>query len=86
MAYDQKKCERLARAMASDSVVYMKDAILKSFEEDNFFEALAENMEENRKAFTARSGKEAAETNILERAIVDSLIYPLGTQGKYPIF
>ena len=49
-------------------------------------ESEGKNMEENRKAFTARSGKEAAETNILERAIVDSLIYPLGSQGKYPIF
>ncbi len=86
MAYDQKRCERLARAMASDTVVYMKDTILKSFEDDSFFEALADNMEENVKAFKARSGEDAAATNILERAIVDTIIYPLGSSGKFPIF
>lgn len=86
MAFDQKRCERLARAMASDTVVYMKDTILKSFEDDSFCEALADNMEENRKAFKARSGEEAANTNILECAIVDTLVYPLASGGKFPIF
>ena len=86
MAYDKARCERLARAMASDSVAYMKDAIKKSFEEDNFFEALAENMEENRKTFKLRSGAEAAATNILECAIADKIIYAEGSEGKFPIF
>jgi hypothetical protein len=43
-------------------------------------------MDENRKAFVARLGAEAAETNILECAIVDTIIVPMGEQGKYPIF
>ena len=86
MAYDLKRCERLARAMASDTVAYMKDSILKSFENDSFVEVLADNMEENRKAFKMRSGDEAAATNILERAIVDTLVYPLASSGKFPIF
>ena len=83
-----KKCERLARAINSDTVAYLKDAVLKSFEEDNFFEAdsIKENLNENKKAFKARLGDEAAETNILERAMVDIIIYQLGSQGKYPIF
>ena len=86
MAFDRKRCERLARAMASDSIAYMKDDIKKSFQEDNFFEALADNMEENHKAFLARQGAEAAATNILECAIADTLVYGVGTQDKYPIF
>ena len=86
MAFDRKRCERLARAMASDSIAYMKDEIKKSFEEDNFFEALAENMEENHKAFRARQGDEAATTNILECAIADTIIHGVGSQDKYPIF
>ncbi len=83
-----KKCERLARAISSDSVAYLKDAIIKSLEEDNFFEAetIKENLNENKKAFKARSGEEAAATNILERATVDTIIYALGEQGKYSIF
>ena len=86
MPYDQKRCERLARAMASDSVAYMKDSIIKGCENDNLIEVRADNMEENRKAFKARSGDEAAATNILERAIVDTLVFPLASAGKYPIF
>ena len=86
MAYDQKRCERLARAMASDTVAYMKDSILKGFENDTFVDVLADNMEENRKAFKMRSGDEAAATNILERAIVDTLVFPLASAGKFPIF
>jgi hypothetical protein len=67
-------------------IVYMKDTIKKGLEEDNFFEVLADNMDENRKAFVARLGAEAAETNILECAIVDTIIVPMGEQGKYSIF
>ena len=86
MALNEARCGRLARAMASDTMVYMKDTIHKGLEEDNFFEVLSDNMDENRKAFVARLGAEAAETNILECAIVDTIIVPMGEQGKYPIF
>ena len=86
MALNEARCGRLARAMASDTMVYMKDTIKKGLEEDNFFEVLADNMDENRKAFVARLGAEAAETNILECAIVDTIIVPMGEQGKYSIF
>lgn len=86
MTYDRARCERLARAMASDTIAYMEDTIRQGLEEDTFFELLANNMEENRKAFLARSGAEAAATNILERAIVDTIIVPMGEQAKFPIF
>ena len=86
MAINEARCGRLARAMASDTLVYMKDTIVKGLEEDNLFEALADNMEENRKAFVARMGEEAANTNILECAIIDTIVVPMGEQGKYPIF
>ena len=86
MGFDKARCERLARAMASDTVVYMKDAIDKGLQDDNLYDVLADNLKENQKAFQARMGAEAAATNILERAIVDTLIVPLGEQKKYPIF
>lgn len=86
MGFDKARCERLARAMASDTMVYMKDAIDKGLEEDNLFEVLNENMAENHKAFIARMGMEASATNILERAVVDTIIVPMGEQKKYAIF
>jgi len=85
MAFDQKRFERVARASASDLMIYNKDKIKQAFNDDNFFEVLSDSIEESRKNFETRS-KEAAETNILERAIADSLIYPMGTADKYPIF
>lgn len=89
MAFDQKRCERLARATASDMSVYNVAKIEQALVEDNFYEALAEQLEESRKNFAARS-KEAAETNILERAIVDVILAPMAAdeskKGKYPMF
>jgi hypothetical protein len=85
MAFDQKRCERLARATASDIQVYNKDKIVAALEQDNFFEALKDALEESRKNFEARS-KEAAKTNILERAIVDTIIVQMGVERKYSIF
>ena len=34
MAFDKARCERLARAMASDTMVYMKDTIDAGLEND----------------------------------------------------
>jgi len=85
MAFDQKRCERLARATASDIQVYNKDKIVAALEQDNFFEALKDALEESKKNFEARS-KEAAKTNILERAIVDTIIVQMGVERKYSIF
>ena len=85
MAFDQKRCERLARATASDIQVYNKDKIVAALEQDNFLEALKDALEESKKNFEARS-KEAAKTNILERAIVDTIIVQMGVERKYSIF
>ena len=85
MAFDQKRCERLARATASDIQVYNKDKIVAALEQDNFFEALKDSLEESKKNIEARS-KEAAQTNILERAIVDTIIVQMGVERKYSIF
>ena len=85
MAFDQKRCERLARATASDIQVYNKDKIVAALEQDNFFEALKDALEESKNNFEARS-KEAAKTNILERAIVDTIIVQMGVERKYSIF
>ncbi len=72
--------------MASDTVAYMEKTIVQSCIDDDFFDKLAENLEENKKSLIAREGKEPAETNILECAIADSIIYRLGKEGNYPIF
>ena len=55
-------------------------------ENDNLYDVLKDNMDENYKAFNVRVGAEAAATNILERAVVDTIIVPMGTQKTYPIF
>ena len=86
MAFDKARCERLARAMASDTMVYMKDTIDAGLENDNLYDVLKDNMDENYKAFNVRVGAEAAATNILECAVVDTIIVPMGTQKTYPIF
>ena len=72
MAFDKARCERLARAMASDTMVYMKDTIDAGLENDNLYDVLKDNMDENYKAFNVRVGAEAAATNILERTDGDA--------------
>lgn len=85
MAFDQKRMERLARATASDALVYNKDKIIAALKDDTFYDSVKDVLEESRKNFEARN-KEAAQTNLLERAIVDTIIAEVGSQDKYPIF
>ena len=74
MAIDTVRCERIARAIASDISIYNKDKIQASLENDDFFEALADNIEEGRKAFEQRVGSEAAASNIYYKALNDVII------------
>lgn len=86
MAYDRARCDRLARAIASDTMVYMKDSIDQGLEEDTLFDLLKDNLDENRKNMTMRMGDEAAASNALARAFLDVVIVPMGAQKKYSIF
>ena len=85
MAFDQKRMERLAKAIASDALIYNKDKIKASLQDDNFYEAIKDVLEESRKNFEARN-KDAAQTNILERAIADTIIADVAVDAKYSIF
>ena len=85
MAFDQKRMERLAKAIASDALIYNKDKIKAALQDDNFYEAIKDVLEESRKNFEARN-KDAAQTNILERAIADTIIADVAADANYPIF
>jgi hypothetical protein len=70
-----KKASQLARAIASDIAVYNTANIEKALREDNFFEVLADEIEEGRTLFESRVTPEIYQnTNIFAKAIIDILI------------
>ena len=70
---------RLARAICSDVLLYNEDKIVRSIEQDNFFDALQEELDEGRDLYKTRVAPELfAKTNFFERAIVDVILRPKG--------
>jgi hypothetical protein len=68
---------RLARAIASDVSLYNEEKVLRGLQQDTFFDALAEELEEGRALYRSRlSPALYAKTNFYERAIVDVIIRP----------
>lgn len=66
---------RLARAICSDLAIYNDEKVVRGLEEDNFFEALAAEIEEGRQLYKSRLAPELFEkTNFFDRAIVDVII------------
>lgn len=65
---------RLARAIASDISLYNEDKIRKGVEDDNFFESLAEQIEEGREHFKSRVDPSVADKGLFERALVDVIL------------
>ena len=75
-----EKAVRLARAIASDISLYNEDRIIEAIENDTFFEALADELEEGRSLYVSRVDESIrAQTNFYERAVVDII---LGTKGQ----
>ena len=76
---ERSKARRLARAIASDISMYNEEKIVKGLEQDNFFEALKEEIEDGRELFRSRVSAEIYQKRTLfDRAIVDIIIKPKG--------
>ncbi len=76
---ERSKARRLARAIASDISMYNEEKIVKGLEQDNFFDALKEEIEEGRELFRSRVSPEIYQkSNLFDRAIVDIIIKPKG--------
>ena len=72
---DPEKAMRLARAIASDISLYNEEKIKEGIENDTFFTALAEEIEEGRAHYESRvDPKLYASTNFFERALVDVIL------------
>jgi hypothetical protein len=70
---------RLARAICSDVSLYNEEKIIRSLEQDNFFDALHEELEEGRELYRTRVSPDIfSRTNFFDRAIVDVILRPKG--------
>ena len=70
---------RLARAICSDVSLYNEEKIVRSIEQDSFFDALREELEEGRELYRSRVAPDLySRTNYYDRAIVDVILRPKG--------
>ncbi len=70
---------RLARAICSDVSLYNDEKIVRAIEQDNFFDALSEELEEGRELYQQRVSPElTSRTNFYDRAIVDVILKSKG--------
>jgi hypothetical protein len=70
---------RLARAICSDVSLYNEEKVVRSIEQDNFFDALREELEEGRDLYRSRVSPDLhSRTNYYDRAIVDVILRPKG--------
>jgi hypothetical protein len=66
---------RLARAICSDVSLYNEEKIVRGIEQDNFFDALRDELEEGRELYRSRVAPDLyARTNFYDRAIVDVIL------------
>jgi hypothetical protein len=76
---EKAKARRLARAIASDISMYNEEKIVKGIEQDTFFDALKDEIEEGRELYRSRVSPELyTQTNYYDRAIVDIIIKSKG--------
>ena len=70
---------RLARAICSDVSLYNEEKIVRSIEQDTFFDALREELEEGRELYRSRVAPDLyGRTDYYDRAIVDVILRPKG--------
>jgi hypothetical protein len=70
---------RLARAICSDVSLYNEEKIVRSIEQDSFFDALREELEEGRELYRSRVAPDLYQrTNYYDRAVVDVILRPKG--------
>ena len=74
-----EQANRLARAICSDLSLYNEQKIVRSIEQDNFFDALREELEEGRDLYRSRVSPDLyGRTNYYDKAIVDVILRPKG--------
>jgi hypothetical protein len=73
------RAQQLARAIASDIQLYNKQKIEEALINDNFFDALGEEIMEGRDLFRGRVTPELFRKNYYDRAIVDRVIKPMAS-------
>ncbi len=72
---EKAKAMRFARAIASDISLYNEAKIVKGIENDTFFDALKDEIEEGRDLYRSRVSPEIyGSTNFFDRAIVDVVL------------
>jgi hypothetical protein len=72
---EKAKALRLARVIASDLSLYNEAKIAQSIEQDNFFEALKDEIEEGRDSYRSKVSSEIySTTNFFDRALVDVIL------------
>ncbi|MFO0550419.1 MAG: hypothetical protein U0271_18635 [Polyangiaceae bacterium] len=74
----EEPARRLARAIASDLLLYNEEKIVKGIQEDDFFNALAEEIEEGRALYKNRVSEDLYHKNYYDRALVDVIIKAKG--------
>lgn len=76
---EKAKAMRLARAIASDISLYNDEKIVRGIEQDNLFDAIAEELEEGRDLYRSRVSEELYRTsNYYDRAVVDIILRSRG--------
>jgi hypothetical protein len=66
---------RLARAICSDVSLYNEEKVVRGIEQDNFFDALRDELEEGRELYRSRISPDLyARSNYYDRAIVDVIL------------
>jgi hypothetical protein len=70
-----EQATRLARAICSDVSLYNEEKVVRGIEQDNFFDALRDELEEGRELYRSRVSPALLErTNFYDRAIVDVIL------------
>ena len=70
-----EQATRLARAICSDVSLYNEEKVVRGIEQDNFFEALRDELEEGRELYRSRVSPELFKrTNYFDRAVVDVIL------------
>ncbi len=66
---------RLARAICSDVSLYNEEKVVRGIEQDNFFDALRDELEEGRELYRSRVSPDLyGRSNYYDRAIVDVIL------------
>jgi hypothetical protein len=68
------RARMLARAIASDLMLYNEERLTKAIQNDAVFEDLAEEIEEGRALYRSRVTPEVEGLGLYDRAIVDVMI------------